>query len=173
MGFGGIGNIAAWTPYIVGGAVLLVALFMAAIALRRSLKARRARDWPAVPGQVVVSTIELRYGSAGGDGGGRTRAWYPVVAYVYAVGGRHYQGRNIVVGGHVGTGWQGPAQRVAARYPVGATVPVYYDPANPADAVLEKRAPTQWLLYAIAAGIVVFALVPLYFTVTMLGGFMR
>jgi hypothetical protein len=32
----------------------------------------------------------------------------------------------------------GQAQATAARYPIGATVTVYYNPANPAEAVLEK-----------------------------------
>jgi hypothetical protein len=39
------------------------------------------------------------------------------------------------------------AGKVIARYPVGAQVMVFYDPQKPSDAVLERKAPAQGLMW--------------------------
>lgn len=155
---GWVSGLASMTPWIVGGVAGLVALFFVVRALRARMKVGAAAGWPSVPGTVLVSTVQLRVGAAGPEGG-RSRAYHPVVVYAYTVGGRPYQGQRIFFGDSLGTGWPGPAQRTAARFPVGATVPVYYDPANPAQAVLERRAPANWLLFAIAGAILLFTLI--------------
>ena len=41
------------------------------------------------------------------------------------------------------------AGNVVERYPPGAQVMVFYNPQNPADAVLETKAPAQWLMWLI------------------------
>ena len=85
-----------------------------------------------------MSTIDLRSSSESGT------TEYPVVQYSYQVGGQAYQGMKIAPGPEVGgTG----ARKVVARYPAGAQVMVFYDPQNPSDAVLEKKAPAQWLFW--------------------------
>jgi hypothetical protein len=43
------------------------------------------------------------------------------------------------------------ARGVVAKYPVGSQVLVYYDPSNPSDAVLEKKARSQWLMWVLLA----------------------
>jgi hypothetical protein len=43
------------------------------------------------------------------------------------------------------------AGRVVERYPIGAQVMVFYDPQNPSDAVLERKAPAQWILWLVLA----------------------
>ena len=39
------------------------------------------------------------------------------------------------------------ARKVVARYPAGAQVMVFYNPQNPSEAVLERKAPAQWLMW--------------------------
>jgi uncharacterized protein DUF3592 len=39
------------------------------------------------------------------------------------------------------------AGKVVRRYPAGAQVMVFYNPQNPADAVLETKAPAQWIMW--------------------------
>lgn len=97
-------------------------------------------QWPSTLGTVLTSTIEWRHSSEGGS------TAYPVVQYSYQVNGQAYQSYKLAPGPEVGgTG----AQKVAAKYPVGAQVMVFYDPKKPSDAVLERKAPAQWLLWLI------------------------
>ena len=107
---------------------------------RRKMAA--VQGWPSTMGTVLMSTLEWR------RSGNRGSAAYPVVQYSYQVNGQAYQGRKIAPGMEVGgTG----AGRVVERYPAGAQVMVFYDPNNPADAVLERKAPAQWILWLVLA----------------------
>ena len=62
----------------------------------------------------------------------------PLVTYEYAVGGRTYRGNRLsfaerISGVDVG--------EMLKRYPDGKVVQVYYNPANPAQAVIERSLP--------------------------------
>jgi hypothetical protein len=91
-------------------------------------------------GTISTSYLERRSSSDGGSTN------YPVVQYSYQVGGQTYQGMKLAPGPDVGgTG----AGKVVARYPAGAQVMVFYNPQNPSDAVLETKAPAQWIMWLI------------------------
>lgn len=99
--------------------------------------------WSSALGTVLMSMLESRRSS---DDHGYVN--YPVVHYSYQVGGQAYQSTKIAPGPEVGgTG----AEKVVARYPSGAQVMVFYNPQNPSEAVLEKKAPAQWVLWMILA----------------------
>jgi hypothetical protein len=106
----------------------------------------RANAWPVVPGRVTVSRVEQR--AASGDGSNR-RSYAAVVEFRYEVGGLHFSSRQIALG-LTTSGSRSAADKVAARYPVGATVEVHYDPANPSQAALENPTGTSWLLFGAA-----------------------
>lgn len=113
------------------GVVLLVAGFLIARAPGKS------NDWLTATGQILASTINYRRDSHG------SRTAYPLVMYVYQVDGKQYQSQRIYFGGEIG----GSAMTgVIKKYPVGAEVPVYYNPQNPADAVLERSMPMAKML---------------------------
>jgi len=98
-------------------------------------------QWPATMGNVIMSTVERRSSEDGYTD-------YPVVQYSYQVGGQAYQSYKLAPGPEMGgTG----ARKVIAKYPAGAQVMVFYDPRNPAEAVLERKAPAQWLMWLILA----------------------
>jgi hypothetical protein len=130
------------TPILVT-AILVFVLFILNVIFLGILFFMRRRmsqvsTWPSVMGSVLMSTTEWRSSSEGGS------TEYPVVQYSYQVGGQAYQGTKIAPGPEVGgTG----ARKVVARYPAGAQVMVFYNPQNPPDAVLEKKAPAQWLFW--------------------------
>jgi hypothetical protein len=106
--------------------------------MRRRMAA--VSQWPSTLGTVNASYLERR---SSGDSGSTN---YPVVQYSYQVSGQAYQGTKIAPGPEVGgTG----AGRVVERYPAGAQVMVFYNPQNPSDAVLETKAPAQWILWLI------------------------
>ena len=100
---------------------------------QKSTAARQiAQSWPNTPGMVLVSTVQSRRT-------GRSITTFPVVVYQYQVNGMTYQGKTIKVGEqYLNVRILGQAQATAARYPVGATVTVYYNPANPAESALER-----------------------------------
>ena len=117
--------------------ILLNAIFLGIIYFMRRRMAV-VSTWPSTMGTVTNSYLEQRSDSEGGTTN------YPVVHYSYQVAGQAYQSSKRAPGMEVGgTGARG----VIARYPVGAQVMVFYDPQKPSDAVLERKAPAQWLMW--------------------------
>lgn len=123
---------------IIGFVLLILnAMFLGVIFFMRR-KMAAVSQWPSTMGTVMMSTIEQRSSSEGGY------TEYPVVQYSYPVGGQAYQSHKLAPGPDVGgTG----ARKVVARYPEGAQVMVFYNPENPSEAVLERKAPAQWLMW--------------------------
>jgi hypothetical protein len=118
---------------------ILNAVFLGVIFfMRRNLAT--VNQWPSTMGTVMASRLEQRHSSDSG--------WvdYPVIQYSYQVGGQSYQGMKLAPGPEVGGSGAG---KVVARYPTGAQVMVFYNPQNPSDAVLERKAPAQWLMWLI------------------------
>ncbi|MDP2975717.1 MAG: DUF3592 domain-containing protein [Anaerolineales bacterium] len=75
------------------------------------------------------------------DSDGDTSTSYsPAVKFTYRVAEQEYTGNKITFGFIQGYGNYKKAQAALAHYPLGAQVTVYYNPANPADAVLERKA---------------------------------
>jgi len=98
-------------------------------------------QWPSTMGTVLMSRVEQRSTSDGYTD-------YPTVQYSYQVAGQPYQGMKLAPGPEVGgTG----ANKVVARYAVDAQVMVFYNPQNPSDAVLERKAPGQWIMWLLLA----------------------
>jgi hypothetical protein len=134
----------------IGSLVLLLAavfLFVIGWINRRRVQASQA--WPMVLGRVTDSRVV----SALVEGGTTYEAH---VRYAYDVDGRAFENGRLAFGDTGTDGSQAAAQRLAARYPTGAIVHVYHNPANPQDAVLERRSGNSAILFV--AG-VVFAVV--------------
>jgi hypothetical protein len=85
-------------------------------------------QWPDVEGQIV-------YSRARGGQHPETLLWYE-----YYVHNRRYLASNYRNGGKLTTSLRG-AEAAAKRFTVGAVVPVFYNPADPQDALLE---PGMW-----------------------------
>jgi len=126
--------------------IIVIVLFILNIVFLTIIFFMRRRmatvsQWPATMGNVIMSTVERRSSEDGYTD-------YPVVQYSYQVGGQAYQSYKLAPGPEMGgTG----ARKVIAKYPAGAQVMVFYDPRNPAEAVLERKAPAQWLMWLILA----------------------
>jgi hypothetical protein len=100
---------------------------------QQSTAARQAaKSWSSTIGTILMSTVQTRRT-------GRSHSTYPVVVYQYEVNGKSYQSQTIKAGEQFfNVRVMGQAQTTAARYPVGASVMVYYNPANPAESALER-----------------------------------
>jgi hypothetical protein len=141
------------------GVAALVVLICGGIAIVMFLRTAATAGWQPAPGQVLESRVVHSSTTEGTSSD-------PRVVYAYLVAGRQYQGERIFVGGAV-SGWG--ADKTVARYPVGSAVQVFYNPANPAEAVLERRSPVGIYLvlfaillggifFSVGAGLVVFNL---------------
>ncbi|NWG05892.1 MAG: DUF3592 domain-containing protein [Chloroflexi bacterium] len=126
---------------IIGCTVMILNVIFLGILFAAQRKMNAVKTWPSTMGTVMASYLERRRSS-----NNRGSVNYPVVQYAYQVGGQSYQGRRIAPGMEVGgTG----AGKVVERYPAGAQVMVFYNPQNPSDAVLETKAPAQWILWLV------------------------
>jgi hypothetical protein len=130
------------TVGIIGFVLLILNVIFLTIIFFMRRKMAAVSQWPSTMGTVMMSRIEQRSSSEGGY------TDYPVVQYSYQLGGQAYQSYKLAPGPEVGgTG----AGKVVARYPAGAQVMVFYNPQNPSEAVLERKAPAQWLMWLILA----------------------
>lgn len=127
---------------VVGGIFALVGAIILGVGAYVRGRAQASRQWPMVLGQVVSSRITSSSSSEGGT------TYEPDIHYAFDVGGRAYNSRRVAFGGFTSTSNPRDAEKHTARYPVGAVVQVYYNPANPQDATLERRAGNAGFLFA-------------------------
>lgn len=91
-----------------------------------------AQSWLTTTGTVLMSSVQSRRS-------GNSTSAFPVVVYQYEVNGKTHQGQTIKAGEQfMNVRILGQANATAARYPIGANVTVYYNPANPAESALER-----------------------------------
>jgi hypothetical protein len=100
-------------------------------AKKRDAVRQAAQGWRTTTGRVLKSRVEVS--------GGENTTVSARVIYAYDVSGRAYQSDQIRAGDKVMTvSSSGDAYRLIDRYPEGAIVTVYYNPANPQEAALER-----------------------------------
>jgi hypothetical protein len=104
-------------------------------------KVAQSQFWTSVSGQVVRS--EAQWCSGPGNTGA---GWYPVIEYTYRVD-RDYRSDRVTPASWLRLARRRrQAEERCDRYPVGAEVEVFFDPANPSDCCLERAAPDAWIL---------------------------
>jgi hypothetical protein len=138
----------------VGTALLVIGLawmgLFGFIHFRAVAKAGASETWPATPGKVLSSRV-VEEKSRDRDGSSST--WYnPVVTYSYDAGGNSLQSSRIRFA-NMRQGRRAKAEEIAARYPEGSAPMVRYNPAKPAEAVLETQKPGPLYLVMAAAGL--------------------
>jgi hypothetical protein len=126
----------------VCGAVLILGFIGAGIFLiYRSVQSRKkaeaSQGWLSTTGQISESRVEH---SLSTDSDGGNDSYTPYVEYTYQVAGQDHTGRDLTFGFTQGYGKASKAQSMLEKYPAGAQVNVYYDPADPQKAVLERQA---------------------------------
>ena len=108
------------------GSLSFLALGIALLWLGLRLRkwAQRTLSWPQASGKIVESRVEMQ--------GVADDSTVARIVYSYEVNGTPFKGNRLG-----GTGMQTPHMLVK-KYPVGAAVHVFFDPADPASAVLER-----------------------------------
>jgi hypothetical protein len=122
-----------------GGLVWIFALPVLLLALVTvlTLRVRRAEKWEEGQAHITKSRVMVKRHQFAGEATQVTNK--ASVAYDFSVGSQLFHGNRISVG-------FAPADEVNVtlkRYPVGTTVPVFYDPANPEECVLERKPPAS------------------------------
>jgi hypothetical protein len=119
---------------VIGGALLAFGV----VFLR---DANASANWPTTPGR--VENVRVTWDNVGSTQAAPERAYSFIVTYSYAVAGEPYAGNRYSLGeGSTATGRRFPSEEAArnaaaAAYRSGQDVTVYYDPADPAQAVLQ------------------------------------
>jgi len=147
---------------LLGGAFILIAIvwtiWLLRLHRRAVVQARAAQGWPKVQGEV----LECRIGAdESTDSDGNSSSTYsPVLRYRYTVGGIDYEGKRLRFGLER-SGSEGTIKAWLMPYREGARPAVHYNPADPADCVLETVKPNAGYIVAASIGGVLFILMGL------------
>jgi hypothetical protein len=131
------------------GAILL------AVGLRQAARGRETRGWTRTAGRVLESRVEA---SNAPDEQQGTRYGF-VIRYAYeARGGRHVS-EQVWIGSAAGSVSENEAwpRRWVERFPAGSEVPVFFDPADPRQAVLVQGVPASQTRVLVGVGSVLLA----------------
>lgn len=115
---------------IFGIVLVLAGSFVIWSGVRSRADLAASRTWLTAPGRVLTSDLQSTINS-------RRTVYLPKVEYEYTVAGGHtYRSSRV----NLGSRWSdlAAAQAVVARYPAQAAVQVFYNPSQPAEAVLER-----------------------------------
>ena len=130
----GTAGSSARAPFVFGAIFSAVGIGIVVYGLWNLQRAGRSADWPAVRGVITSSTI--RRLPSGGKGRSRSSNYKARIEYEYTVDGVALSGDRVSFE-DASRNSGGQARAIAGRYPVGTEVAVYYDPDDPATAVLQ------------------------------------
>lgn len=136
------GKILLWTAL----GLSLLGLLMAGWGATFVLDANDSRNWPSTTGAVDNVRVTWSTSNTAPDSGTRAREYYYEVYYGYEVGGQLYSGSRYSLGdGSTASDrtWntEEEAREAASNaYSPSQPIDVYYDPSDPASAVLKTGA---------------------------------
>ncbi len=136
---------------LIFGLVLAVIGYFVAFTFGKPIldNAKASQKWPTVPGEITRSAVSTKRSN------GKTTYGFDV-EYRYKVEGQELTCSNVFFGGNSSSSDSTAAYRVTRRYSKHTKVEVYYDPQQPANAVLEPGAHWQsYLLYGIGLAFLV------------------
>ncbi len=105
-------------------------LLIGVLAIRGIVLEWRSRSFVQTTGQILTSKVQAHAGHRG-------TSYTPEITYTYTVDGRKFTGSKVRAGFATGSSghW---ARDVVEQHPVDSNASVFYDPASPSMAVLEK-----------------------------------
>jgi hypothetical protein len=127
----------------------LIGLGALAYGLYQRSRLRRCQAWPQ-----AVATV--RKTAVIHDSGPDSNGYFVSVLYDYTVDGARYEGSRVGFRDRAYIRKQS-AQALADRFPPNTTVPAFYDPEKPAEAVLVREYPDSVLLVVCGIGLLILA----------------
>ncbi len=128
------------TVLIIIGVITVLFAAIGAYMIYSGIKnraiARASETWPTAGGKVLASEIEERRTH---NRKTHTTTYYytPRIRYSYRVGGHDYESSTIRFG-ELARNSKKLAEELVAKYPLGSTVAVHFDPNDPRRATLES-----------------------------------
>jgi hypothetical protein len=133
---------ATFVMFCCGGGVLLIFGGVGVFAIytgRKSVKqADASQAWPATTG--TITETHVAHSTHTDTDGDTSTSYSALVSYEYQVLGQSHTGTKISFGFTKSHNSYRQAEVELAHYPLGSSVTVYYDPSNPDEAVLERKA---------------------------------
>jgi hypothetical protein len=120
------------TNSVIGAALIIAGCASLVWSATTIQKAGVTSTWPRTTGAVERSELTEEWHAKGG------RTYTPHVIYRYQIDGIVYRGHVIQTGSEGLSYARDIADGIVARYGTGRVVDVFYDPSDPADAVLER-----------------------------------
>jgi hypothetical protein len=120
---------------LVVGGLMLVGGYFLTYRVGKPIRDKAAASvaWPATDGRITGSRVERVKSKK--EGGGAT--YTADITYEYALDGRTFEGDRVWFGDDYSASDASAFRAAVGRYPVGRAVKVHYDPAEPAESVLE------------------------------------
>jgi hypothetical protein len=132
-----------WFVWLVPAAFVALGGAFAVQVVRLRRQARACARWPVAAGKILATHRDIQLIERNEDRRGNSRSepydtfFGATVSYAYQVSGRDYRSTRLYVGRPVLSGSAKRAEAIIAKYLPGACVSVFYNPANPAEAMLE------------------------------------
>ncbi len=123
----GLGIVGFFGIFVVGWTALTVTV--TSLVVSSALNQLRAEDFPTVTGRILESRVETHRDSEG------DLTYHAELRYVYEVDGTRHESDRYRYG-LLGMSTRGHAQRIVDRHPPDSEVEVFYDPNDPAEALL-------------------------------------
>lgn len=137
----------------VGGIMGLIAWALINSGLSARKTALESQSWPSVRGRVVDAKV-IRTQSASNNA---SVTYSPAITYEYEVRGEHYRSSNLSFAGNMQPADSGYAQSVVSHYMTYPDMVVYYNPANPTQAALDRTVGNSWrVMVWIGVGMLAF-----------------
>lgn len=143
---------------LCGGFLLLLfggaGIWLIIKSIQDKKKVGESAAWPSTVGTITGSTIAESVSTSDDD---NITHYRPVITYTYQIAGVSYESKRLMFGA-VESGSNKNAQAVVARYPIGASVPVYYNPLDAKEAVLERQSKSSSVMLILGIVFLVMAL---------------
>ena len=123
---------------------------------RSQQKVKASMAWPYVPGRVSSASVR-RVVDHGDAQTAESTSYFPLVNYEYQVGAQIYQGNRMAFHER-GYSSNKKAFAVVEGFPAGHPIWVFYDPANPQNAVIERAAKGNKFQFVLGAFLVIVAI---------------
>ncbi|MCA9013896.1 MAG: DUF3592 domain-containing protein [Planctomycetaceae bacterium] len=119
---------------LILGTILIIAGFLVInlVGLPLIERGKASKNWPTTKGVVLKSKVASHRSS-----NSNSSTYSPDITYRYQVEEQDYECETVWFGSDVSTSNKSLAQDTVKKYPVKKQVDVYYDPQDPAIAVLE------------------------------------
>ena len=112
-------------------------------------KLRQSQHWNSTVAKIISSDLDAQISTD--NEGYQTTTYLAKINFSYEVDGITYESDRINFDYGMRTSNLRKQQSVVEQYPEGSTIPVFYDPKDPSQAVLEKRVNGTFTTILVAA----------------------